>query len=98
MTPANHAEVIRLMKTYVEGLYHADSTQLRQVFHPDLVYIGATEGDELRLDLESYMARIDAREPPAARGEAPREAILDVAFAGPGLARVTARMSMMCRD
>lgn len=86
------------MGAYFEGLHHADSAALRRVFHPDLVYIGATHGDEVRLDLESYMARIDAREPPAARGDARSEAILDIAFAGPGLARVMARMSMMGRD
>ncbi len=97
-TPADHAEVVTLLQTYMDGLHHASSATLRQVFHPRLAYVCATEGDELYLDLETYMARIDARDPPAKRGERRDEAILEIAFGSPRLARVTARMSMMGRD
>ena len=98
MTPADHASVVALMEAYFEGLHHADSAALRKVFHPELAYVCATEGDELYLDLDTYMARIDKREPPAKRGDPRDEAILEIAFASPRLARVTARMSMMGRD
>lgn len=98
MTPADHAEVVALMETYFEGLHSADSAMLRRVFHPRLAYVCATEGDELYFDLDTYMARVDGREPPAKRGELRREAILDVAFGSDRMARVTARMSMMGRD
>ncbi|MDZ4096052.1 MAG: nuclear transport factor 2 family protein, partial [Paracoccaceae bacterium] len=57
MTPADHAEVVALMETYFEGLHRADSAMLRRVFHPRLAYVCATEGDELYLDLDTYMAR-----------------------------------------
>lgn len=97
-TPADHAEVLALIETYMDGLHHASSATLRRVFHPRLAYVCATEGDELYLDLESYMARIDAREPPSKRGDPRDEAILEIAFGSPRLARVTARMSMMGRD
>ncbi len=95
---ADHAEVAALMQTYMDGLHHASSEMLRRVFHPRLAYVCATEDDELYLDLETYMARIDARESPAQRGDPRDEAILEVAFGSPRLARVTARMSMMGRD
>lgn len=98
MTSADHAEIVALMETYFEGLYRADSTMLRRVFHPRLAYICAVEGDELYLDLEAYMARIDGREPPAERGDPRDEAILEVAFGSDRIARVTARMSMIGRD
>lgn len=98
MTPADHGEVVAMMQTYFEGLRQADSTMLRRVFHPRLSYICATEGDELYLDLDTYMARIDGREPPAKRGDPRDEALLEVAFGSDRIAHVSARMTMMGRD
>ncbi len=98
MTTENIAEVTRLMQSYFDGLYHADSARLREVFHPKLAYICATEGDELYLDLETYMSRIDQREAPAKRGEPRKDTILEISFGSPRLAHVTARMTMMGRD
>lgn len=98
MTPTDHAEVVALMEAYFEGLYQANSTMLRRVFHPRLSYVCATEGDELYFDLDTYMARVDEREPPAKRGASRDEAILEIAFGSDRIARVTARMSMMGRD
>ncbi len=98
MTPADHAAVTALMQSYFDGLHGADSTMLRRVFHPRLAYICATEGDELYLDLDTYMTRVDGREPPSKRGDPRDEAILEIAFGSNRIARVTARMSMMGRD
>ncbi len=98
MTPADHSDITTLMLSYFEGLHQADSTMLRKVFHPRLAYVCATEGDELYLDLDTYMTRVDAREPPAKRGDPRDEAILEITFGSNRIARVTARMSMMGRD
>ncbi|MDP2700297.1 nuclear transport factor 2 family protein [Thalassospira sp.] len=98
MTPTDYSAISRLMETYFEGLYHADSTMLRGIFHPELSYVCTTEGDELYLDLESYMARIDKREAPAKRGDFRDEAVLEISFGSARLARVMARMSMMGRN
>ncbi|WP_323776348.1 nuclear transport factor 2 family protein [Leisingera sp.] len=98
MTPADHKQVSDLMEAYFEGLHQADSAMLRKVFHPQLAYVCATEDDELYLDLETYMRRVDGREPPAKRGDPREEEILEIAFASDRLARVSARMTMMGRD
>ncbi len=98
MTPADYAAVTALMQSYFEGLHQADSTMLRKVFHPRLAYVCATESDELYLDLDTYMTRVDGREPPSKRGEPRDEAILEIAFGSTRIAHVTARMSMMGRD
>lgn len=97
MTPADHIEVVALMGRYFDGLYHADSSTLRRVFHPRLAYVCATEGDALYLDLDSYMTRVEGRVPPAARQERRDDRILEIAFASERLARVEARMVMMGR-
>lgn len=98
MTPSDYKQVGDLMETYFDGLHQADSTMLRNVFHPHLAYVCATEGDELYLDLETYMARVDGRDPPAKRGDPGEEQILEIAFASSRLAHVSARMTMMGRD
>lgn len=98
MNAAEHKEVLDLMELYFEGLYQADSEMLRRVFHPKLAYVCATDGDELYLDLDAYMKRVDGRTPPSKRGDPRDEAVLDVAFGSDRIARVTARMSMMGRD
>lgn len=98
MTPAAHHQITEVMEAYFEGLHQADSTLLRKVFHPRLAYVCGTEGDELYLDLDTYMERVDGREPPARRGDPRDEAILEIAFGSPRLVWVTARMSMMGRN
>lgn len=98
MNTAHFSDVSALMQSYFDGLYRADSTLLRQVFHPKLAYVCATHGDELYLDLESYMTRIDQRAPPEARGEPRNDQMFDITFHTPRLAHVTAQMTMMERD
>lgn len=84
--------------TYYEGLHQADSTQLRRVFHPQLAYVCATNGDELDLKFETNMRRVEGREPPVRRGDPREEEILEIAFVSDRLARVSARMAMRRRD
>lgn len=98
MTPESIAGVTKLMETYFEGLYQADSSMLRNVFHPQLSYVCATQGDELYLDLETYMARVEKRVPPAQKGEKRDDLILEMSFGGSRLAHVKARMKLMGRD
>ena len=98
MTFAATAEVTQVMQSYFTGLYHADSARLRRVFHPELAYVCATEGDELYLDLDTYMARVDERVAPAKRNEPRNDQVLSISFGGDRLAHVQARMTMMGRE
>ncbi|MEP2717317.1 nuclear transport factor 2 family protein [Pseudophaeobacter sp.] len=98
MTASEYNKIGELMEAYFEGLHQADSSLLRKVFHPNLSYVCATEGDELYLDLETYMKRVDGRKPPASRGDPREEEILGISFPDLRLAYVTARMTMMGRD
>ena len=97
MSLSTVTEISELMQAYFDGLYAADSAQLRQVFHPRLAYVCATEGDELCLDLDTYMARVDTRQPPAARAEIRQDEVKGISLVGERLAHVQARMTMMGR-
>ena len=97
MSYSDITAITEVMRAYFTGLYHADSDQLRKVFHPKLAYVCATEGDELYLDLETYMGNVDQRVPPASRGDARHEEILDISLANSRLAHVRARATLMGR-
>ena len=98
MTRPDQNEIRELMGRYFDGLYHSDSNILRSVFHNDLVYVNGTAGDYEIMGLEDYMARIDARTPPASRGD-PREEVTErVALKGNRVGIVEARMTMMGRN
>lgn len=98
MTGSQDNEVRELMKLYFDGLYQSSSDILRAVFHPDLSYINGTAGNYEHMGLEEYMARIDARTPPASRGDAREEFIERIAFKGDRIGIVEARMTMMGRN
>lgn len=83
-------EVAAVIGKYFDGLYHGDTTLLRQVFHPKAHYVCATEGTLTHLGMEDYFPLVDRRPSPASRGEARVDRILAIEFAGPvtALARV----------
>lgn len=98
MTGFDEAEVRELMQLFFDGLYQSSSDILRTVFHPDLACVNGTAGTYERMGFEDYMARIDARTPPASRGDARKEVIERLAFKGERIGIVEARMTMMGRN
>ncbi len=89
-----YGEVVSTLATYFDGLYHSDTGRLGRVFHPLAVYATASEaasgGDLVHLTMAQYFPMVDARPAPAGRGEARRDRIVSLEFAGPvtALARV----------
>lgn len=79
-----------VLNDYFDGLYFSDTQRLRKVFHPSALYACATDGTLLTLQMEPYFAIVDQRPSPASRGDARRDRIVSIAFAGPvtALARV----------
>ncbi len=98
MTKQDHVEIQGLIGRYFDGLYHSDSTVLRTVFHDDLAYVNGTLGTYENMGLEAYMARIDARTPPASRGDPREEVIERITLKGDRIGIVEARMTMMGRN
>lgn len=90
-----YAEVVATLQTYFDGLYHSDTGRLAKVFHPKATYTTATEaaangGEPLHLTMAEYFPVVDKRPSPASRGEARRDRIVSIGFAGPvtAIARV----------
>ncbi|MEQ8254906.1 MAG: nuclear transport factor 2 family protein [Roseovarius confluentis] len=98
MSGSHETEVWELMKLYFDGLYQSSSSILRTVFHPDLAYVNGTADTYEHMGLEEYMARIDARTPPASRGDPREETIERIEFKGDRIGVIEARMTMMGRN
>ena len=94
----DEVEVLDLMKRYVDGLYHADSATLRDVFDDRLSYVNATPGSPEQMGLDDYMRRVEARTPPASRGEVRDEEIQRIVLKDGQMGVVEARMTMLGRD
>lgn len=98
MTQHDHDDIHGLMQRYFDGLYQSDSTILRSVFHDDMAYVNGTAGNYEHMDLETYMARIDARTPPASRGDPREEVVERITLKGNRIGLVDARMTMLGRN
>jgi hypothetical protein len=84
------AEIVAALGDYFDGLHHSDADRLGQLFHPQAIYACGTEGSLTHLTMAEYLPMVAKRPSPASRGEARRDRILSIEFAGPvtALARV----------
>ena len=98
MTRVENSEIEALTQRYFDGLYQSDSTVLRTVFHQQLSYVNATPGNHEFLDLEAYMARIDARTSPSSRNDPRNDVVERITLKGGQIGLVEARMTMLGRD
>lgn len=91
-------EVAEVLAVYFDGLHFADSKRLATVFHPQAHYVCVTDGTLLYRDMATYFPVVDARVSPASLGEARRDEIVSIEFAGPVTARADLRCSIGSRD
>lgn len=75
--------VTQVLSEYFDGLHYGDTAILKRVFHPSAQYASATDGSLLLRTMDEYFPIVDARPSPASRGEARRDRILSIEFAGP---------------
>lgn len=86
------AEIVAALGLYFDGLHHSDADRLGQLFHPQAIYACGTEGSLTHMTMDAYLPMVAARPSPASRGEARRDRILSITFAGP----VTAFAQVEC--
>lgn len=92
------SEIVALLRTYLDGLYHCDIERLATVFHPQALYATAAGEAPLFLRLEDYLPLVAQRDPPA-RLAAPRnEDVLSIDVVGPCTALVKLRCRFFGKD
>lgn len=92
------AAVERVLQDYFDGLHQSDVTLLAGVFHPRAVYATADETPPLVRSMAEYFPVVAARVSPASRGEARKDAIDSIEFAGDNTALAKVRCSIGDRD
>lgn len=78
-----YAAIVEVLTAYFDGLYLSDTETLSQVFHPDASYVCASETPLVNLGMAEYLPIVAGRRSPASRGEARRDRIVGIEFAGP---------------
>jgi len=82
------------MNFYFHGLYHSDVAQLKRVFHPDAIYVCATDAPLIYKTMEEYFAVVAVREAPASRAEIRADEIASIDMAGVNTAFVKAHCAI----
>ncbi len=92
----NEIEVV--LNNYFTGLYHADSSVLASVFHPDARYVNTVIGDYMNYSITEYFDIIDRRTPPSANAEARADQIISIELGSPSMAFAKVSMMMLGRS
>lgn len=95
---APFAAVTALLGDYFDALHFCDTEKLGRVFHPRAIYATADEQPLLHRTMEEYFPIVAARPSPALRGEARRDHIDSIEFAGDNTAMARVRCSIGTRD
>ena len=82
------------MNFYFDGLYHSDVVRLKQVFHPDAIYICATQAPLVYKTMVEYFAIVATRPAPARGNEARMDEIVSIDLAGENTAFVKAHCAI----
>lgn len=94
---ARFAGIEALLADYFDGLHHGDTGRLARAFHPRAHYVSATGGRFVHRTMEEYFPVVAARTAPAQAGEARRDELVSIAFAGPDAAAVRLRCAIADR-
>jgi hypothetical protein len=92
------AAVTGVLKTYLDGLYHADFERLGIALHPNAIYATADETPLLYYTMDQYFPVVAKRVSPASRNEPRRDSIEAIEFAGENTAFARVRCSIGTKD
>ena len=86
--------VTETLKIYFDALYYCDRDKLAVAFHPQAIYATADETPLLYRTMGEYFPIVAARESGASRGEARRDIVDGIEFAGENTAFARVRCSI----
>lgn len=95
---AERAAVLGVMESYFDGLYRADPTALRSIFHEDLGYVNATPGAYVARGLDDYLEDVANRSPTDLESVPNPPKVLQISQISESLVFVYATMILMGRD
>lgn len=66
------------LQRYFDGLYFCDVKLLSDVFHPDAIYINATDQPVIRLSMSEYFPIVASRISPASQQQLRQDKIISI--------------------
>lgn len=87
-----------VLKTYFDGLFHADIERLGIAFHPKAIYATADKTPLLYRTMDEYFPVVAKRVSPASRNEPRCDVIDSIEFAGENIAFARVRCSIGTKD
>lgn len=66
------------LQQYFDALYFCDVNRLQQVFHPDAMYINATDHPLLQLEMASYFSIVEKRISPASQNALRQDKVISI--------------------
>lgn len=87
--------VLATVQGYFDALYDGSVEGFRAVFHPQAQLFSSEGGNEVALDMESYMTRVANRAAPAARNDPRHDQVVSVTIASPTTAHVRVRDALL---
>ncbi|MDJ0654635.1 MAG: nuclear transport factor 2 family protein [Xanthomonadales bacterium] len=95
---AARREVVQVLQLYFDALHEADATKMDRIFHAQGIYATADEHPTLTRDKRTYLDVLRNRESPQSRGDARKDHIDSIEFAGANTARARVRCSIGSSD
>lgn len=93
-----YAHIVELLHHYHDGLHRCDTQLLAKVFHENAIYFTASGGEEICLDMATYLPKVAERTPPGSSDAPLHYHIESIELAGPVTAIARARSSMWGKD
>lgn len=66
------------LEKYFDGLYFCDVDKLQNVFHPNAIYINATDEPMLKLDMDTYFSIVEKRISPASQNQLRQDKVIAI--------------------
>lgn len=66
------------LQQYFDALYFCDVNRLQQVFHPDAMYINATDHPLLKLEMASYFSIVENRISPSSQNALRQDKVVSI--------------------
>lgn len=87
-------EIQQQLEKYFDGLYFCDVNRLQDIFHPDAIYINATDDPIIKLDIDTYFSIVEKRISPASQNQLRQDKIISISLIHDQLAMVHVECAM----
>ncbi|WP_340677740.1 nuclear transport factor 2 family protein [Paraglaciecola sp.] len=91
-------QVMVVLESYFDGLYHADSNILAPLFHSDARYVNTVAGDYMNYSMSEYLSTVKERKSPASLAQSRCDNVISIEIDGESMCFAKLSMMMLGRE